>query len=547
MNDKKSLLTRVNYKEIKEHIKAGSLNVISCYEYRSFEEYLIPGNQWNKHKDAFLEKANLTKHSSAAKTLLALNDKINQQFKITNDRLWENKDVYFDKDEQWHLHRYKAEGDKIPIDNSLLYPPNRSIPLVQVLIQINQLTGFLDAFQHKTEHYVPTRPGNNIFYAAIIGFGENIGIPEMGNISRNIAKNTLETVATHYFSPEMTLKANDLILSMSNKLPIIDFFRQQSGFIHTGSDGQKYDISVPSLRASASFKCFGSGKGITVYSHLDEAGQLIISTVFSASDREAHYLLNMLTYNEVITPDAHSTDTHGYTEPVSAVAGLIDIEFRPRLAGLYKRQLYSIDAVWTYKELGYKISPKAKIDYEHLVAQWDEILRMTATVKLGYNKASTLFKRLNSYSRQHPLYKALTDLGRLYRTDYTLRVIDLPLLRKSVEGVLSKTEHSNNLASAVTHGNNQQLIWASYQDQLTAEGCKRLIMNAINYFNLLLLSQKLSQCKTEQQKQSLLATIAKSSTHTWRHINLLGMYDFPDTEISHVFDLKAIMNLKLTR
>ena len=111
----------------------------------------------------------------------------------------------------------------------------------------------------------------------------------------------------------------------------------------------------------------------------------------------------MFTYNEVITPDAHFTDTHGYTEPVSAVTGLIGIEFRPRLTGLYKRQLYTIDAVWTFKELDYKISPNAKIDYEHLVVQWDEILRMTATIKLGYNKASTLFKRLNSYAKQPPL------------------------------------------------------------------------------------------------------------------------------------------------
>lgn len=44
-----------------------------------------------------------------------------------------------------------------------------------------------------------------------------------------------------------------------------------------------------------------------------------------------------------------------------------------------------------------------------------------------------------------------------------------------------------------------------------------------------------------------MSIIAKSSTHTWRHINLLGMYDFSDTEVSHVFDLQAIMALKLTR
>lgn len=541
-----SLYKTLLFREIREHIKAGSLNVISSYEYRSFEEYLIPRNQWNKNKESLLEKANLSKHSRVAETILILNQQLNEQFRTTNQNLATNKDVYFDVQKQWHLHRYRAEIDKTPIDNSLLYPPNRSISILQVLTQINQVTGFLNAFQHKTAHFTPNRPNDNFFYATIIGFGENIGIPEMAAISRNISKNTLETVAIHYFSPEMTLKANDLILAKSNQLPIIDFFRQQKGFVHTGSDGQKYDVSVPSLRASASFKYFGSGKGISIYSHLDEAGQLIFSTVFSASEKEAHHLLDCLTYNDVITPDAHSTDSHGFTEAVAAITGLINIEFRPRLAGLYKRQLYSIDAPHTFKELNYKILPDAKIDYEHLVEQWDEILRMTTTIKLGYHKASTLFKRLNSYARKHPLYKALTDLGRIYKTIYTLRYIDQPPLRKSVEGVLSIVEHANNLSLAITHGNNQQLIWASHEDQLKAEGCKRLIMNAINYFNLLLLSEKISQCQTNDEKQNLLKIIEKSSTHTWRHINLVGMYDFSEVKVEPIFDLDAIMATKFT-
>ena len=79
----------------------------------------------------------------------------------------------------------------------------------------------------------------------------------------------------------MTLEANDCILSHSNALPLTDLFRRKEGVIHTGSDGQKYDVSVPSLRASASFKYFGNGEGMSVYSGLDEAGQLIYSTVLT--------------------------------------------------------------------------------------------------------------------------------------------------------------------------------------------------------------------------------------------------------------------------
>lgn len=71
-------------------------------------------------------------------------------------------------------------------------------------------------------------------------------------------------------------------------------------------------------------------------------------------------------------------------------------------------------------------------------------------------------------------------------------------------------------------------------------------MKTINYFNLLLLSEKLSQCQTNDEKQNLLKIIEKSSTHTWRHINLVGMYDFSQIKVEPIFDLETIMATKLT-
>lgn len=55
-----------------------------------------------------------------------------------------------------------------------------------------------------------------------------------------------------------------------------------------------------------------------------------------------------------------------------------------------------------------------------------------------------------------------------------------PAVRKSVERVLSKVEKHNKFAKAVFHGNNQQLIGATYREQLMAEGCKRLIINSLD-------------------------------------------------------------------
>ena len=78
----------------------------------------------------------------------------------------------------------------------------------------------------------------------------------------------------------------------------------------------------------------------------------------------------------------------------------------------------------------------------------------------------------------------MRDLGRLFKTRYILRYVDEPTLREMVEGILTRVEHANRFAKAIVIGNNQTFSWNTYHEQLVAEGCKRLIMNAINYWNL---------------------------------------------------------------
>ncbi|WP_144035922.1 Tn3 family transposase [Spirosoma fluviale] len=48
---------------------------------------------------------------------------------------------------------------------------------------------------------------------------------------------------------------------------------------------------------------------------------------------------------------------------------------------------------------------QGRIAYEHLVSQWDDILPLVVTIKLGYAKASTRFRRLNMYARRNPLIR----------------------------------------------------------------------------------------------------------------------------------------------
>jgi TnpA family transposase len=543
-----SLYKVLLFRAIRDALRDGTLTVLSSYEHRSVDEYQIPRAQWKAHREEFLRRANLLHHSQPAKTLFAINERLNRQFAQTNQELATNPQVFFDAHGAWHLHRYRADEEQEPSVSRQLYPASRVISLRDVLLQVEGLTGFLSKFQHQGFTQKPTRPDIRLLLAAIIGYGENIGIRKMALVSKNISVHSLETVATHYFSPELVVEANDCILAHSYALPLTDLFRRQEGLVVTGSDGQKFDVSIPTLRASATFKYFGNGEGIYIYSGLDEAGQLIYTLVVNAGERESGYVLDVVLHNQVIQTQAHSTDMHGFSEINFACMGLLDIDFRPRFVQIHRQQLYSIDAVATYKTLGYKLIPASRIDYEHVVEYWDSMLRFLASAVLGYCRPSTLLKRLNSYARQHPLHKALQSLGRLYKTDFILRVVEAPQLRANIEGILTRVEHSNKFGSAVTLGNDSSFDWPTDGERQIAAGCRTLIMNAINYYNLLYLSEKLRQCKTTKEREELLQTILKSSTHTWHHINLAGEYDFSDETMPPVqFDLKALLNLPLVR
>jgi len=73
-----------------------------------------------------------------------------------------------------------------------------------------------------------------------------------------------------------------------------------------------------------------------------------------------------------------------------------------------------------------------------------------------------------------------------------------------------------------------------------------LTVTHLNTYNLLLLSEKLIQTKSEQEKQSLLNKIIRTSTQSWAHINLVGEYDFSDGKEYKTFDFDALMKLILT-
>jgi TnpA family transposase len=218
----------------------------------------------------------------------------------------------------------------------------------------------------------------------------------------------------------------------------------------------------------------------------------------------------------------------------------------PRIKGLKHATLYAFRTRKIYEDLRFKILPDRYIDIKLIKAQWDNILRLIATIKLQEVTASQIFKRLNSYSKQHPLYCGLKEFGRIIKTIFILRYVDDMELRQAIQKQLNRIELSNKFANAISFDNDHEIQFGSKDEQDIAINCQRLIQNIIILWNELFLSDKIASAETQETKQQLIAIIRNGSTQSWGHLNFLGEYDFTNNEPKEVtFDLEKILALQI--
>ena len=127
------------------------------------------------------------------------------------------------------------------------------------------------------------------------------------HIAKNINGNELENTVNWYLSNENLLAANSHLVDFIGQIELPNLYRRHQNKLHTSSDGQKYEVSVPSLNANSSFKYFGQNRGVSVYSFMDERHLLFYSNVISSSERETANVIDGLLHNDAVKSDIHST------------------------------------------------------------------------------------------------------------------------------------------------------------------------------------------------------------------------------------------------
>ena len=529
-------------------MKSGNVNLKYSFKYKAISDYLINKKDWLANKEHYIKAAGLNKYLDIHAVLENLRETLDEKYNEINKAYLNNTNPYLGVDHQGRISIKTPKSDYDTSEfNAEALEQNGIVSIQQVMADIHHICEFGSAFTHMSVKHSKLKPKFNTIAAGIVGLGCNIGINKLATISLGVGENTLRNTVNWCFSQRNVNEANRIIVKAINDQALAKSYLKNVNHLHSSSDGRKIGVAVDSLMASRSFKYFGKEQGVVIYTFIDERQALYHSTVISASDREAPFVIDGLLQNNHNHESIHSTDEHGWNEAVHGATHLIDATLAPRFKKIGSKTIYGFTSKTTYRRKGYKIVPSRTIKKSLIIKNWDDILRFMATIKLNHTSASQLFKRLSSYAIQNPLYQALKEFGRIIKSIYILTYCNDVDLRQDVQKNLSRIELSNKFSHAVFFDNDQEFQVGSKEEQELATSCKVLIQNAIILWNYLALSELIIQTKDEETREDLIDSIHRGSILCWRHINLRGTYDFRKHSVGAAkFNLAEIQQLQIS-
>jgi TnpA family transposase len=324
-----------------------------------------------------------------------------------------------------------------------LYAMLPRLRITELFAEVHGWTRFSDRFTHLRTGAPPDDA--RALMTAVLADATNLGLTRMARSSGAFSHSRLLWVAEWHVRDETYQAALACLVEAIHAQPLTrvwgdgDTSSSDGQFFRAGGHGE--------ARADYNAK-YGSEPGVKFYTHVSDRYAPFHSKVIAANASEAGHVLDGLLHHESSTDiREHYTDTAGAIDHVFGLCHLLGFRFAPRIRDLADRRLYVLGIRGAYKALNPLIG--GAIDLRIIADNWEEILRLAASIKAGTVAPSAILRRLAAYPRQNELARALKEIGRLERTLFTLDWISDPALRRRTNAGLNKGEARNALARAV--------------------------------------------------------------------------------------------------
>ena len=397
-----------------------------------------------------------------------------------------------------------------------LYGMMPNVRITSVLAEVERWTGFSGAFTHL--HSGLPADDQRVVLTAVLADATNLGLTRMAEACSVASYRQLAWTVGWHVREETYRHALAVLVNAQQRQPLATLFGAADV---SSSDGQHFLTSGRGEAVGAVNARYGRDAATLFYTHLS-ARQAPYHTAAIPPAGEAAYVIDGLLYHEAdLSIATHHTDGGGVSDHTFALAYLLGFRFAPRIPNLAERRLHTFGPASTWPALAPFIAGCA--DEKLITAHWDDVLRFTASVRIGIVSASLMLKRLGAYPRQNGLALALREIGRIERTLFILDWLELPGLRRQATAELNKGEARNALARAVCFHRLGRLRDRAIEAQQYRASGLALVTAAIALWNTVYLGRALDVLRRsgEVVPDDLLAHLAPVG---WQHINLTGDY-----------------------
>ena len=220
-----------------------------------------------------------------------------------------------------------------------------------------------------------------------------------------------------------------------------------------------------------------------------------------------------------------AVDTHGYTDLGMGLAKLLGFDLCPRLKGLRERKLHLPPGL----DIPHRLTSVVRTDVRlaRIEQQWDEFVRLAASVESGRTSAVPALELFGSAARGEPLHQGASDFGRLQRSLYLCDFLTLPDFRRSLLRLLDHGEALHSLQRTIHAGRLGPRAARRRAELLSVTGALALLTNIVLAWTTHRMQAVVEQWAgdhTQQADPELLRHIAP--VH-FRDINFRGELRFP--------------------
>jgi TnpA family transposase len=396
------------------------------------------------------------------------------------------------------------------------------VDLTEVLLEVQAWTRFATEFRHISEGDARVSDLDLSLCAVLLAEACNIGLeplvrPDVPALTRG----RLSWVQQNYIRAETLIKANARLVDYQAQIPLA---KAWGGGEVASADGLRFVVPVRTLNAGPNPKYFNTGRGVTYYNFTSDQFTGFHAIVVPGTIRDSLFILEGLLEQQTgLRPHEVMSDTAGYSDLVFGLFWLLGYQFSPRLADFGEARFWRIDPKADYGALNGLARQRIKLP--RIERNWDDMLRVAGSLKMGTVGATELVRGLQCGGRPSTLGRAIGELGRVAKTLYLLNYLDDEAYRRRILTQLNRGESRHAVARAIFHGQRGELRQRYREGQEDQLGALGLVVNAVVLWNTRYLDAALAQIRasgTEIKPED----VERLSPLLLDHVNVLGRYEF---------------------